>query len=322
MRFPATPAHLATLLLLCIPAAAWGQPAPAGERQPTALASPSPQIANPDNYPAAPAAAPPSPQPWRIFPETRFDATWLPGGGSRGLGITDLELATTLKIDGWAPLTLTPYAAAHYWSAPSGLGKLAAPDLPSNLYDLNVELAWRPRLAEWLFADLAVTPGLYTDFKEVNGDSFMLRGRALAIVAFSQQLQLAAGGMYVNRNKTKFLPAGGVIWNPSEDTRCFLVFPQPKVSHRFTTVGETPLWGYVAGEFGGGRWEIERANGVADSIDYTDLRMMVGVESVHVLGLKGHVEVGYVFSRRVNFLSDTPDYKPQNTLMLRAGIRY
>ena len=82
------------------------------------------------------------------------------------------------------------------------------------------------------------------------------------------------------------------------------------------------LWGYVAGEFGGGRWEIERAAGVADSIDYTDLRVMVGVESVHVLGLKGHVEVGYVFSRRVNFLSDTPDYKPQNALMLRAGFRY
>jgi hypothetical protein len=87
-------------------------------------------------------------------------------------------------------------------------------------------------------------------------------------------------------------------------------------------VGETQLWGYVAGEFGGGRWEIERANGAADSVDYTDLRVLVGVESVHVLGLKGHIEVGYVFARRVNFLSDTPDYKPQNTLMLRAGFRY
>jgi phospholipase/lecithinase/hemolysin len=285
----------------------------------------APMIPTPDSYPASPAPSSLQPTPWRLFHELKFDATWLPRGGSNGLGMTDLELATTLNVplaEGWAPLMITPYAAAHFWAAPTGIGALGSTSLPASLYDMNVEFAWRPRLAQWLFADLAVTPGLYTDFKDVNGDSFQMRGRGLAIVAFSQELQLVAGGMYVNRNKTKFLPAGGVIWTPSQDTRCFLVFPQPKVSHRLTTIGVTEFWGYVTGEFGGGRWEIERANGVADSIDYTDLRVMLGIESVHAQRVKAHLEVGYVFARRVNFASDTPDYKPQDTVMLRAGFRF
>jgi hypothetical protein len=306
---------LSLTLLLLHASAAWGQPAADEVRPVSEIASP--MIADPDRYPPPPPAA--APAPWRLWHDTKLDATWLPRSGANGLGIADLELATSFTIDGWAPLTITPYAAAHDWARPTAP---EAPSLPSRLYDLNVEFAWRPRLAEWLFADLALTPGLYTDFQEVHGDSFMLRGRGVAIVAFSPQLQIAAGGMYVNRNRTKFLPAGGVIWNPSEDTRLFLVFPQPKVSHRFATIGDTQLWGYLAGEFGGGRWEIERADGMAESIDYTDLRAIAGIEAAHGPRLKGHLEIGYVFNRRVNFGGDAPDFKPPSTLMLRAGLRF
>ena len=40
-----------------------------------------------------------------------------------------------------------------------------------------------------------------------------------AIVAFSPELQLAAGVLYINRLHAKIMPAGGVIWRPNEDTR-------------------------------------------------------------------------------------------------------
>jgi hypothetical protein len=253
------------------------------------------------------------------------DLTWLAGGGGSALAITDTEANTTLAVplvDDWAPLLLTPCIAGHFWQRPKGSDTLETPDLPSSLYDLNLEIGWRPCLARWLFADLAVTPGLYTDFKDVTSDSFMMRGRGLAIVALSPQLQIVAGGLYVNRNKTKFLPAGGIIWNPSDDTRCCLVFPQPKISHRLLTIGNMQLCGYVAGEFGGGRWSVERASGAIDSIDYTDLRVNLGLESIQAQAWKGYVEIGYVFGRRINFASDTPDVKLQDTLMLRAGLSY
>ncbi len=323
-RAPAAAAIAVAVLLLCIPVTSWGQsPAivpgaanPSEPTQPVSAIAP-PMIPDRDTYPAAPApAAAPA---WRLFQESRFDATWLPASGTHGLGITDVELGTTLNVplaEGWAPLTIAPYAAAHSWSRPA-----AAPTLPPSLYDLSVEFGWRPRLATWLFADVAVTPGLYTDFRDVGADAFQMRGRGLAIVAFSPQFQVAAGAMYVNRNRTKVLPAGGVIWNPSDETRCFLVFPQPKVSHCFRTVGVFELWGYLSGEFGGGRWQVDRA-GTPESLDYTDLRVILGLESVHATGLRGRVEVGYVFSRRVNVANAGPDYNPADTIMLRAGLRY
>jgi hypothetical protein len=229
------------------------------------------------------------------------------------MGIMDIELATTLNYDlGLAPLKVTPYFAAHLWYIADANPRLY-------LYDLNVEFAWRPRLAEWLFVDLAVTPGLYTDFKNVNADSFQMRGRILPIVALSEQLQLVAGAMYVNRIHVKVLPAGGVIWNQSDDTRWFLVFPQPKISHRFGTVGATQIWGYVAGEFGGGRWEVGR---VDYSLDYTDLRVILGLESVYAERLRGHLEIGYVFNRHVNVANSPSDLTLPSTLMARAGFRY
>jgi hypothetical protein len=288
----------------------------------------SPLIPDPDRYPAVPlpSAAPasetapqaPAPEPWRLFQEGKFDATWLPSSNSTRLDMVDLELTTIFNIptaEGWAPLMVTPYAAFRDWIPTSGTGL--------RLYDLNVEFAWRPRLAQWLFADLAVTPGLYTDFKDVNSDSFKMRGRGLAIVAFSPEFQLVGGVMYVNRIKTKLLPAGGVIWNPCEDFRCFLVFPQPKVSYRLATAGDTQVWAYVAGEFGGGRWEVGGDNGTtAFSLDYTDLRVLAGVECVCGPRLKEHVEVGYVFSRHLYVNSPTLNFKLEPTLMLRAGLRF
>ena len=100
------------------------------------------------------------------------------------------------------------------------------------------------------------------------------------------------------------------------------VFPEPKLSHRLFTAGDTQWWGYLAGEFGGGRWIVEQADGSLDSVDYTDVRAMLGLESIRTAGLKGHVDIGYVFARRVNFTSNIPDFKPHSTLMLRVGLSY
>jgi hypothetical protein len=309
---------LLAMMLLSVAAPAWGQPAPlpitsTPDREIPVSALAAPMIADPETYPEPRAPAPE--QPWRILPSFKFDATVLPSSVKDGLTMTDLEFITTLKIDGWMPLTIAPYAAGHYWTVPSVPGRLS-------LYDLNTEFAVRPRLANWLFVDLAATPGIYTAFEHVHPGSFQMRGRGLAIIAFSENLQVTAGAMYVNRLKTKVLPAGGVIWNPSDDTRYFLVFPQPKVSHRFVTIGDMQFWGYVAGEFGGGRWEVERLRGAYDSLDYTDVRVLLGLEIVRAEVLRGHIEVGYVFGRRVNLASAPVEETLPSTIMLRAGLRF
>jgi hypothetical protein len=257
-----------------------------------------------------------SPPPRHLLQLLTLDYTWLPGAPPNGLQIGDEELNAVVEVplvDGWAPLRICPGMAVHFWDGPG---------LPSRLYDAYVEIGWRPRLAEWLFTDLAVTPGVYSDFTDFRSEKLQMRGRGLAIVAFSPQLQLAAGALYVNRNKTKVLPAGGVIWNPNDDTKLNFVFPQPKLAHRLATSRNIEWWGYLSGEFGGGRWSVEQTDDSVMFLDYSDVRVILGAEWIYRHGLKGQLEAGFVFDRRVNFTSDIPDFKPGNTLMLRAGFDF
>jgi hypothetical protein len=259
-----------------------------------------------------------------FFQSGKFDYDYLPAIGSPGLGINEFEGSATVALPlpgALAPLLLTPDVAVHLWDRPTPAVP-GPPALPSTLYDFQVEIGWKPQLARWLFTDLAVAPGIHSDLEGSGPATFQVRGRGLAIVAFSPQWQLVLGGLYVNRNKTKFLPAGGVIWNPSEDTHCVLVFPQPKVSHRLTTMGGIQIWGYMLGDFGGGRWSVERSDGSHDSLDYTDLRVSLGLEAIAAHGLRGHVEVGYVFRRQVSFTSATPDFTPSDTALVKLGVSY
>jgi hypothetical protein len=319
MRFIGLPQLLLLLALWSLSFPAWGEVAPnpvdEGVRSTSASgtdlnytppATPLPELsAHPDSLLAQ-----------DLFQRLKLETTWLPGMSANRLQINDVELTATAALplaDGWAPLLLSPGFAAHFWDGP---------DLPSSLYDAYLEIGWRPRLAPWLFADVAVTPGVYSDFRELRSENVQMRGRGLAIVAFSPQVQVVAGALYVNRNKTKILPAGGVIWNPDDDTKLNFLFPQPKFAHRMATFGDAEWWGYLAGEFGGGRWSIERGEGSVDSVDYSDVRVLLGVERIVLQGLTGHLEIGYVFDRKVNFTSDTPDVKPGSTLLLRAGFSF
>ncbi len=229
----------------------------------------------------------PPAQEW--FKQGKLEYTWLPATSHKSLQINDVELTATAAIplaQGWAPLLISPGVAAHFWDVAAGAGEI-------RFYDLYAEIGWRPQLAPWLFADLAVTPGVYSDIEEWKLENVQMRGRGLAIVAFSPQLQLVGGALYVNRNKTKILPAGGVIWNPDDDTKLNFVFPQPKLAHRLTTIGDTQWWGYLSGEFGGGRWSFGQGEGPAAFLDYTDVRVL------HSVWSSRRLKVGMATSRSV-----------------------
>ena len=64
-----------------------------------------------------------------------------------------------------------------------------------------------------------------------------LLGKILVFLTLALSFVMLAWALalYTNRIETKFLPAGGVIWNPDEDTHLLLVFPQPKLSRRLAT---------------------------------------------------------------------------------------
>jgi hypothetical protein len=194
--------------------------------------------------------------------------------------------------------------------------------LPGAVYDFYTDFGWRPRPFEWLFIDLKLTPGIYTDLKS-HEDAFRPRGQAIAIIALSEQFQFVAGAVYTNRVRTTLVPAGGFRYAPSEDTEFRIVFPAPKISHRIGTYGDYKIRAYLSGEFGGGAWAVERSDGRNDTVDYSDLRAIAGVEAVGPGGRSWHAEVGYVFDRRIDYASNfPPTFRPGNTVMLRVGTSY
>jgi hypothetical protein len=249
------------------------------------------------------------------------------GGGDDDLGVNTIETSATLAFPFFynqAPLLVTPGAAVHWWSGPSSTAS-GSPDLPPRTYDVFVDTAWNPSITERLSTELGIRVGGYTDFQNVDSDSLRIMWRVIGVLNYSPTTQFKLGVIEIDRNNTGLLPAGGVIYTPEPDVRYEFVIPRPKLARRLTTVGNTNLWGYVAGEYGGGSWTIERADGTDDSFDYNDLRLIFGLEWLPetLSGTRALVEIGYVFNRELEYESGDPDqFEPDNTVMLRAGLNY
>jgi hypothetical protein len=268
--------------------------------------------------PAEPPRPPDPPSP--ALTDFKLSQTYLPRIGRDGFGNHDTEVSAQYALPGWRPLgkplLLRGGFGVHAWDGP-GCG----PALPGAVYDLYLDIGWKPRPAEWLFLDLGVTPGLYTDFRAFPSDAFRLRGRGLAVVALSERFQFVAGVLYVNRNETKLIPAGGFIWSPDDATKLQVVFPQPKLARRLATFGDAAWWLYAAGEFGGGTWAFERPDGSAGSVDYNDYRAILGSELRRADGWTLRAEAGYVWGRELEPLN-APRVTPTDTVMLRLALVY
>ena len=272
----------------------------------------APDVPRPQATPTAPADSP-------FFTDFRLSQTFLPKLGSNGFGIHDTDFAAQVALP-WAPfekpLLLKGGFGVHAWDGPH-----CDPGLPGAVYDFYLDLGWKPRPAEWLFLDWGITPGLYTDLHAFPSEAFRLRGRAMAIVATSERFQFVAGVLYINRDEKKLIPAGGFIWSPNEDSKLQIVFPQPKAARRVARFGETDLWMYAAGEFGGGTWAYERPDGAPNSVDYNDYRAIVGAELRRADGWSLRAEAGYVWGRELLPLNG-PTVNPGDTIMMRLALIY
>ena len=258
------------------------------------------------------------------FQKVSFLSTWLATGpGADDFGMVDLELWSVFGFPcptrKW-PLAVTPGFGVHFFDKP------IRADLPGEVYDAYVEFRWLPRLSPWLKLDLGVTPGWYSDFQQGSRDALRISGYGAGILTCTPTFRLMLGLAYLDRKDVEFLPLGGLIWTPNEDTRFELVTPRPRIARRvYWSAGrrdDLEDWLYVVGEFGGGAWAIRRANGSDDTIAYHDYRILFGAERKRIGGLTARIEAGYVFGRKLEYGSASPDVKPDDTVLVRAGLTY
>lgn len=242
--------------------------------------------------------------------------TWLPGTGDE-LGIFTLALSETMAFPRWEGVTATPRFGVHYLDGPDRT------DLPARVYDTSMSFRWMNKVNETWSYELEVSPGVYSDFKNVTSDSLRITGRGLAYYIHSRAKQFVFGVVYLDREDIMLLPAAGMIMWFSEGSRLELIFPKPKFTYRIEKDEAKERWLYVAGEFGGGSWGIRRGpNGFDDVVTYSDLRLMGGVETKHTNGMVSQFEIGYVFDRKLEYKSNIGNYDISPTGMVRYQLTY
>lgn len=266
----------------------------------------------------------------RLFQGPRFRHAYIYGDNDTdALAINDSDLSLAFAIPNFLysnqPLYLLPSFSLHQWDGPhpDALG-----DLPPLAYSAFLDAGWQSDPVRILGAELGLRVGMFSDFDTANSDSLRIMGRGIGRVRLTPRATLKAGVIYLDRNKLKLLPAGGILWQPRVDTRLDIFFPEPKLASYLNTVGTTDTWWYVGGYYGGGAWTITRKDDSDDSIDINDIRIVVGLEFGRNEALRegrrnAFVEFGYVFDRELLF-DKTPLHNMdlQDTIMVRAGIGY
>jgi hypothetical protein len=262
--------------------------------------------------------------PLRLFQNIRLRHTWISRmENEQGLGINDSEIATTAAFPRFLftqqPLYVSPGFMLHLWDGPNG----PPADLPSKAYSAYVDFDYVSNPQLRLGADLHVRLGVFSDFNTLTTNSFRISGRGLGTYRLTPTVQAKFGVEYWNRNDIKLMPAGGILWTPNPQVRFDIYFPKPKLAMYVTTLGNTEVWGYLAAEYGGGYWTIERDSGVSDRIDINDYRAILGFDFNTGPNIKAFFEAGYVFEREVVYVvSPLDSFSPDSSFMLRGGIAY
>ena len=333
-----------------VPTPAPGYPAPAYGPQPAQPYYAQPYGVPPPQpvFPGGIAASPPPYE--RFLQDLALTYTWLYGdGGSDALGINEVELSTTAFFPNFLHsqqgVRITPGVVLDFFQGPFTV--LTPPlfpvmphpqpaDLPSRAYGAYVDMAWNPQITPQFGAILDARIGGYSDFNALTQDSVRVTGIGLGVLRLTPTVSVKAGVEYLDRLRIKLLPAGGVYWEPNTQTKLDIYFPRPKLAWYLTTVGNTEIWWYLGGEYGGGSWTMEHIReaaavgpdpGVApvvdDRVDINDIRAFIGWETIAQSGFIAFFEIGWVTDREILYsVAPEENLRLSDTVMLRAGGRF
>ena len=271
----------------------------------------------------------------RFYQDNLFNYTWIDFGENPGLRINRLEMTNAWADMRAADFFTRPFDCTEkhfnaglsfgvqWWKDQFGEAPaLNNFQLPPVLYDLYLDFGWRAMISPTWLIDLAISPGLSTDFRITPPDGFRLRGHALTMVDMLPNLRGVLGIWYPNWNTTKILPVAGVSWQATESTRVEAIFPQPRIVQ---TLGcwKGSTWEFsIGGEYGGGGWAFKDAGNDRETINYSDFRVLAGIACNGTHG-QAQIQAGYVFSRQLQYGTLTGlDFDPGNAWMIRVSWDY
>ena len=278
----------------------------------------------PDDPPAA-ARAPTSPgqdSPPRSFgppPPPRFSLDGWFIGESELSGIDSQIAMSFLSVShgrqfrkGFTTLNVRPQFQTLFLGGPNGGG----PGISEQVYGLTLDLQVDQPLSRKFGVQLGITPGLYTDFRNLSAESFRVPARLFGSYVFGPKLIVLGGLVYTAQPNLPFIPAAGFLWKPSERWRLEAIAPRPRLVY----TASDRLQVYALFSFDSSTYAIESITG-DELLQYRDFRVALGGEWTTKGKLRIFSEAGTAFSRRLD-LERQPDRNVEPGIFVRAGLRF
>ncbi|MCA8987190.1 MAG: hypothetical protein KDA78_06095 [Planctomycetaceae bacterium] len=252
---------------------------------------------------------------WIIWKSTSVTATWVSGSGD-DFGMTDVNIGGSITFPKVPFINLSPRYQMTFLDGPQTV------DAPETLHRASLGIMGMYPIREKVLGQVVVTPAIASDYRNTGSESLRITGHAMAIFMPSPQLQWVLGVVYLNREDVGLLPAVGVTWSPTEDRRIELMFPRPRALQRIAKDGERETWMYLAAEFGGGSWAVERASGADDVITIRDYRLLAGLEYKLPENKSWFWEYGLVMGREVEYSSQVGNFTQDPSFIIRGGVTF
>lgn len=271
-----------------------------------------------------------------LFRINESSLSWiLRGDDSDGIGMLSFESAPAWDFE-FEPVDTfeAEFHVNFHWL--SGPGRT---DLPERLFDLSWHVrVWQPNFIELtgqnpigIEADFDI--GIHSDFEDSAREGWRFPGRLLLAQRIgNSESHWVAGLEYLDLDHIQMIPAGGLIMK-SPDAELHFYFPRPRLRLRTRQHESYDEWLYIAGEYRGRGWAIERsATGRADVATLSEYRLGVGWEWEPTRHDKdadeddtpkiSFFDVSWLFGRDLEYRSGIGNFQPQDTVMFRMGTRY
>lgn len=177
--------------------------------------------------------------------------------------------------------------------------------IPENLQEVSVRLGNTWAFAEDWTLQLMVSPGLYSDFKDIDEGDFNVTGVALFFWQLRERLQLVGGLAFNPRNDVPVIPALGGRWDFADEWTLLAVYPTPRIEYAFDEAwtafvgAEIVRTAYrVAEDFGDQKGRPELND---EDLSYNEWRVGAGVRWKVARGITVSLDGGWTGEREYVF---------------------
>ncbi|MEE2640720.1 MAG: DUF6268 family outer membrane beta-barrel protein [Planctomycetota bacterium] len=202
--------------------------------------------------------------------------------------------------------------------------------LPRQLFEYTAGMSHVYRISErWTVRSL-LGVAWATDHRNHSSDAWQFRGGVFGMYRATESWQWTVGAIALGRDDLPVVPALGAVWQPRPSLRMDLIPPRPRINFLISEGTNRQNWFYLGSSFEGSTWGYRTRGQQDDRLTYGDWRVTAGWRVTprgepgvpFVRGRKLNLELGYVFSRDLEFNQEQTTVPLADAWMIRLDTRY